>query len=122
MSSYPPPPADAADVLPGEDGGAYASRKAEAAAIADAARLPEWVLLAEVARRRRNDRAAGGGARETHRALLIAEGFCMADDDGDCTWEGCRQNDPKTREPHCPRDIATRRLLDPNDEGRAGNG
>lgn len=27
MSSYPPPP-DAPDVLPGEDGGAYASRKA----------------------------------------------------------------------------------------------
>lgn len=51
MSSYPPPPADATDVLPGEDGGDYASRKAEAAAIADAARLPEWVLLAEVARR-----------------------------------------------------------------------
>lgn len=57
MSSYPPPP-DAPDVLPGEDGGDYASRKAEAAAIADAERLPEWVLLAEIARRRRHGRAA----------------------------------------------------------------
>lgn len=69
MSSYPPPP-DATDVLPGEDGGAYASRHAEAAAIADAARLPEWVLLAEIARRQRHGRAAQDDAALAERLWL----------------------------------------------------
>lgn len=56
---------------------------------------------------------------------LAAQGHCMADDDGDCQWEGCpqiRDNEPYASGRHCPRDIETRRRLDPDDEGRAGNG
>lgn len=56
---------------------------------------------------------------------LAKEGHCMADDDGYCCWEGCpqiRDNEPTRSGRHCPRDIATRARLDPDNEGRAGNG
>lgn len=56
-----------------------------------------------------------------YRQQLADEGHCMADCDGDCDWAGCPQNGPD-RQPHCPRDIETRKRLDPDDEGRAGNG
>ena len=58
----------------------------------------------------------------SHRQQLADEGHCMSDDDGDCVWAECPQNVAATRQSHCPRDIATRKRLDPNDEGRAGNG
>lgn len=81
MSSYPPPP-DAPDVLPGEDGGDYAARKAEDAAVADAQRLPEWVLLAEVARRQRHGRAAPDDAALLALAERLQEAFRKAFADG----------------------------------------
>ena len=54
---------------------------------------------------------------------LVEEGFCMADDDGDCNtdWPGCpqiRDNEPAATGRHCPRDIETRKRLDPDDDGR----
>jgi hypothetical protein len=55
-----------------------------------------------------------------HQQQLADEGHCMSDSDGDCYWDGCAQNVPATRKPHCLRDIATRARLDPDDEGRAG--
>lgn len=58
--------------------------------------------------------------RAAHKLHLVADGHCMADDDGHCTWDGCEQLNPTTRKPHCQRDIDTRKRLDPDDEGRAG--
>ncbi len=58
--------------------------------------------------------------RAAHKLHLVADGHCMSDDDGHCTWDGCEQNNPATRKPHCQRDIDTRKRLDPDDEGRAG--
>lgn len=58
-----------------------------------------------------------------YRMELAAAGHCMADCDGDCTWEGCpqlRDGEPLRTGRHCPRDVATRARLDPDDEGRAG--
>jgi hypothetical protein len=57
-----------------------------------------------------------------YRQTLADDGHCMSDSDGDCSWSECPQNVASTRQSHCPRDIATRRRLDPDDEGRAGNG
>lgn len=54
---------------------------------------------------------------------LAAEGHCMADGDGDCFWSECpqlRDGEPAATHRHCPRDIATRARIDPDDEGRAG--
>ena len=55
---------------------------------------------------------------------LIADGHCMADDDGDCGWMKAewecpqlRDGEPKKTGRHCPRDIH-----DADDEGKAGNG
>ena len=62
------------------------------------------------------------GALTPYRQSLADAGHCLADGDGDCAWEGCPQNRPETRQSHCPRDVETRRGLDPEDEGRAGNG
>ena len=56
---------------------------------------------------------------------LAEEGHCMADDDGDCTWIGCPQmpdGEPAKTGRVCPRHIATLRRLDPDGEGKAGNG
>lgn len=61
--------------------------------------------------------------RTLHQAKLVADGHCMADDDGHCTWGGCpqvRDGEPAATGRHCPRDIDTRKRLDPDDEGRAG--
>lgn len=58
-----------------------------------------------------------------HQQRLADEGHCMSDGDGDCTWSGCpqlRDGEPKATGRHCPRDIATRKRLDPEDEGKAG--
>lgn len=49
---------------------------------------------------------------------LADEGHCMADTDGDCDWAGCPQL--ADWQSQCPRDKATRAVLDPDDEGRAG--
>lgn len=56
---------------------------------------------------------------------LAAEGHCMSDSDGDCTWESCPQlkdGEPERSGRTCPRHVATKRRLDPDDEGKAGNG
>jgi hypothetical protein len=60
-----------------------------------------------------------------YRQKLAADGHCMSNNDGECDWAECPQladNEPKATGRHCPRDTETRRRLDPNDEGRAGNG
>ena len=64
-------------------------------------------------------------ALTAYQQQLADEGHCMADCDGDCTWSGCpqlRDGEPAATNRHCPRDIATRARLDPDNEGRAGNG
>ncbi len=64
-------------------------------------------------------------ACDKHRLNLIEKGHCMADGDGDCAWAECpqtRDKEPQTSRRHCPRDIATRARLDPDDEGRSGDG
>lgn len=56
---------------------------------------------------------------------LAAAGHCMSNSDGDCGWKGCpqlRDGEPGATGRHCPRDLESRRRLDPDDEGKAGNG
>jgi hypothetical protein len=58
-----------------------------------------------------------------YRSKLAAEGHCMAASDGDCDWSGCPQTldgEPGATGRSCPRWVATRHKLDPDDEGRAG--
>jgi hypothetical protein len=75
------------------------------------------------------------GRLTPYRQELAATGHCMSDSDGHCDWSGCPQildgfcdknGNPITKpgrpHRHCPRDIETRRRLDPDNEGRAGNG
>lgn len=60
-----------------------------------------------------------------HELKLLDEGHCMADDDGDCTWIGCpqeREGEPFKSGRVCPRHLATIARLDPDGEGKAGNG
>lgn len=53
-----------------------------------------------------------------YQKALVADGHCMADDDGDCswhTWDGCpqvRDGEPARSGRHCPRDTATRLKYD----------
>jgi hypothetical protein len=52
---------------------------------------------------------------------LADEDYCMADSDGDCDWEACpqtRDGEPKATGRTCPRYVATRARLDPDDDGR----
>lgn len=66
----------------------------------------EFVLPYEVVRyvpERISDFARAALARLKAKPRL--ENTCRAGRDGDCHWDGCPQNDPATRQSHCPRDI-----------------
>ena len=62
-------------------------------------------------------------ALTTYQQGLANAGHCMADTDGDCSWADCPQeaNGRANYQPMgCPRWIAMREKVDPDDEGRAG--